>query len=385
MNEWRLILNRIGGCTKKLLLHGLAEERAESIMGINWKRLLGCSQDDVLGLDIGSSSVRMIQLAKNGGGYTVVAAHVCDIKRDNADAAAREESIVQAVQKCMVFARKNARWAVCSVSGPEVAVRPFKFPPLQTEELDGAVRLEASQVCPFNVDEGVVDYQIIPSDESDNAAAGVLVAASNDVIQRKIRIVEKANISCVMMDVDGLALLNCLNADKDTGINISTSAVLDIGTSCATLAVMGENGLPFVRTVPYAGNDIVEQIAKENNVSAKSVEDELYGSASPTIVPENLQASMEKASIKLVSDVAETLRYHSTQAKSAPVEQLLVCGTFGMVKGFVDILNKQLPIKVILWNPFDTMKCSVDRQCLEVIQSKGPAMVVAAGLAMRSV
>jgi len=94
---------------------------------------------------------------------------------------------------------------------------------------------------------------------------------------------------------------------------------------------------------------------------------------------------MEKASIKLVSDVAETLRYHSTQAKSTPVEQLLVCGTFGMGKGFVDILNKQLPIKVVLWNPFDTMKCSVDRQCLEVIQSKGPAMVVAAGLAMRSV
>ena len=385
MNEWRLILNRIGGCTKKLLLHGLAEERAESIMSFNWKRLLGCSQDDVLGLDIGSSSVRMIQLAKNGDGCTVVAAHVCDIERDNADVAVREENIVQAVQKCMVFARKNARWAVCSVSGPEVAVRPFKFPPLQTEELDGAVRLEASQVCPFNVDEGVVDYQIIPSDESDNAAAGVLVAASNDVIQRKIRIVEKANMSCVMMDVDGLALLNCLNADKNTGINISTSAVLDIGTSCATLAVMGENGLPFVRTVPYAGNDIVGQIAKENNVSAKSVEDELYDSASPTIAPENLQASMEKASIKLVSDVAETLRYHSTQAKSAPVEQLLVCGTFGMVKGFVDILNKQLPIKVVLWNPFDTMKCSVDRQCLEVIQSKGPAMVVAAGLAMRSV
>lgn len=248
-------------------------------MSFNWKRLLGFSQDDVLGLDIGSSSVRMIQLAKNGDGYIVVAAHVCDIKRDNADVAAREENIVQAVQKCMVFAQKNARWAVCSVSGPEVAVRPFKFPPLQTEELDGAVRLEASQVCPFNVDDGVVDYQIIPSGESDNAATGVLVAASNDVIRRKVGIIEKANMSCVMMDVDGLALLNCLIAGKSADTNISTSVVLDIGTSCTTLAVMGETGLPFVRTVPYAGNDIVDQIAKENNVSSKSVEDELYGFA----------------------------------------------------------------------------------------------------------
>jgi type IV pilus assembly protein PilM len=187
------------------------------------------------------------------------------------------------------------------------------------------------------------------------------------------------------MDVDGLALLNCLIAGKNAETNISTSAVLDIGTSCTTLAVMGENGLPFVRTVPYAGNDIIDQIAKENNVSLDIAKNELYGSDSPVIPAENLQASMDKACRKLVNDVAETLRYYSTQAKSASVEQLLVCGTFGIVKGFVDILNKQLPIKVILWNPFDTMKCSVDRQCLDIIQSRGPAMVVAAGLAMRSV
>jgi type IV pilus assembly protein PilM len=357
----------------------------KKIMSLNWKRLCGFSQDDVLGLDIGSSSVRMIQLAKNGDGYTVVAAHVCDIKQDNADLASREENIVQAVQKCMVFAKKNARWAVCSVSGPEVAVRPFRFPPLATEELDGAVRLEASQVCPFNVDDGVVDYQMIPSGEADNFATGVLVAAPNDIIHRKTRIMEKANLSCVMMDVDGLALLNCLIAGKNTGTSIGTTAVLDIGTSCTTLAVMSESGLPFVRTVPYAGNDIIDQVAHENNVSPEAVKNELFGSDSPVIPPENLHASMEKASKKLVNDVAETLRYHSTQAKSASVDQLFVCGTFGMVRGFVDILNKQLPIKALLWNPFDTLKCSVDRQCLEVIQSKGPAMVVAAGLAMRSV
>jgi Tfp pilus assembly PilM family ATPase len=68
-----------------------------------------------------------------------------------------------------------------------------------------------------------------------------------------------------------------------------------------------------------------------------------------------------------------------------PVEQILVCGSFGLVKGFIDILNQQLPIKAILWNPFDTMLCSVGRQCLDVIQVNGPAMAVAAGLAMRTV
>ena len=115
------------------------------------------------------------------------------------------------------------------------------------------------------------------------------------------------------------------------------------------------------------------------------VKEDIYGSANPTISQEHLRRGLEKACRKLVNDVAETLRYHSAQAKSSVIERILVCGGFGMVKGFVEILNKQLPIKAILWNPFDTMRCSVGRKCLSLIQEDGPAMAVAAGLAMRTV
>jgi len=350
------------------------------------KQLLGLRQNDVLGLDIGSSSVRMVQLARKNGSYTVVAASISDIEQVGGDNSVKEANAVKAVQRCLASARTSTRLAVCSISGPEVAVRHFKFPPLQPEEIEGAVRLEVSQVCPFNADDSVVDYQIIQNGGEDNAANGVLVAATNEVIRRKINIVEKCSLNCVLMDVDGLALLNCLSESrKNSGQAINTVAILDVGASCTTLAVMGESNLPFVRTVPYAGNDIVAQIAQENNVSPEVVKKDIYGSTRPTIPPEDLQPSLEKACQKLVSDVAETLRYHSASVKSSTVEQILVCGGFGMVKGFVDILNRQLPIRTILWNPFDTMRCSIGQQCLDVIQANGPAMAVAAGLAMRTI
>ena len=160
-------------------------------MKSKWKRLLGFTQDDVLGLDIGLSSVRMVQLTRENDGYAVVAASISDIEHADGDNAAREANTVKAVQKCMTSARAHARWAVCSVSGPEVAVRPFKFPPLQPAELEGAVRLEASQVCPFNMDDSVVEYQIVQNGETDNTVAGVLVAATNQVVQQKVRIAEK--------------------------------------------------------------------------------------------------------------------------------------------------------------------------------------------------
>ncbi len=350
-----------------------------------WKRFLGLSQYDVLGLDIGSSSVRMVQLTRDNGGFSVISAGISDIERDNGDGASKEDSVVKAVQKCLSCVRTKARLAVCSVSGPEVAVRNFKFPPLESEELEGAMQLEASQVCPFNAEDSVVDYQIIQNGGTEKNVYGVLVAATNQVIRRKIRIAEKGSLNCVLMDVDGLALLNCLSQSKKDPRQVSTSAILDVGASCTTLAVMGENNLPFVRTVPYAGKDIVEQISSENNVSPEVVMKDIYGTIQTALPVEDVQRSMEKACQKLVSDVAETLRYHSAQAKSSTIEQILVCGGFGMVRGFVDILNRQLPIKAILWNPFDTMQCRVGRQCLDVIQTSGPAMAVAAGLAMRSI
>ena len=358
--------------------------RLRIYMNTKWKKYLGMAQYDVLGLDIGTSSVRLVQLTKdNDGKYAVIGASICDIQQPEGDGHISEESILKAIQKCLADSRAHSKWAICSVSGPEVAVRHFKFPPLQSIELEGAIRLEASQVCPFNVDDAVVDYQIIQNENG--SVVGVFVAATNSAIKRKTRIAEKANLNCALMDVDGLALLNCLSESRKDKEKICNSAILDVGASATTLAVMGENGLPFVRTVPFAGKDIIALVAKENNVRPDVARKDIYGNSRPTIPAENLQASFVRACGKLVSDVAETLRYHSAQEKSSPVEQILVCGSFGLVKGFIDILNEQLPIKAILWNPFDTMLCSVGRQCLDVIQVNGPAMAVAAGLAMRTV
>jgi len=358
---------------------------SENIMKFDFKKLLGFRKYDILGLDIGSSSVRLVQLEKDNGAYTVVSAGMVEIEQVDDNPDQREANTIKAVQKCMDFANVRTRRVVCSVSGPEVAVRHFEFPPLEREALEGAVRLEAAQLCPFNIDEGVVDYQLMPSQENENVLIGVLVAAPNGVVHRKQRIVEKSSLSCVLMDCDGLALLNCLAASKKDDKPISSYVVLDIGVSCTILAIMSETGLPFVRTLPYAGNDIIESIAEQNSVRPDIVRNDIYASEQPTIPREKLLVDLEKACKKLISDVSQTLRYHSTRDKSSPAEQVLVCGSFGMVKDVVDILNKHLFIDVNLWNPFDTMKCNVNRQCLDVIQQKGPGMAVAAGLAMRSI
>lgn len=401
-------------------------------MGLDWKRLFRFELEhhESFGLDIGSSEIKLIKMRKNGSGYAVTAAGIAAIAAGEDSKNRREINTVRAIRGCLESAGIQTQLAVCSVCGPEVAVRHFKFPLLPPNEIEGAVLLEAEQVCPFNVHDGPVDYQLIPNGA--DSVTGILVAATNKLIKSKVQLAKNASLDCVLMDIDGLALLNCLSeyekgshfakkspkrgsrknnagsvgsktpepsapllAQTSDGAGRTTTAILNVGGDYTTLAIMGKN-MPFIRDMPYASNDIVKHIAVENNISTERTWNILRGTgfqpvlgqdgqATPTEPPITLGDSLEKACQKAIADVAETLRYYTAQEKSAIVEKIFVCGDFAPVEGFVELLDSRLPAKASVWNPFDKIRCDAGRLCENTLQKNGPAMAVAAGLAMREI
>ena len=353
-------------------------------MKLDWKRLLELNQREVLGLDIGSSAVKIVQLRKDSGGWTVTAAGIAEIADATKDKDDQEiTNTVSAISECLQSTEIQTRLAVCSVCGPEVAVRHFKFPALLVEEIEGAVLLEAEQVCPFNVSDGGVDYQAMPEEEN-NAVRGVLVAAANKLIKRKRKLVKEAAVEPVLMDVDGLALLNCFSEYEkvDPG---QTIAILNVGSSFTNLAIMGDNELPFVRDIAYAGKDIIKEIASENEVTTQTVRNIIFGKGDLAQPELGLSGSLERVCRKLITDVTETLRYYLSQNQSASIDKIYVCGGFALVEGFVEILDNQLPATAVLWNPFDKIACAANVGCEDILEKSGSALAVAAGLAMRTI
>jgi len=351
---------------------------------LNWKRSIKLVKDEILGLDIGSSAVKIVALKKDDSGYSVTATSICEIAISEDDDKHRTNTI-KAIRECFEQTRIKTKMAVCGVSGPEVAVRDFEFPPLSAEDIEAAVLLEASQVCPFNPDDSAVGYHLIPN--GDDMTRGVLVAAMNTLVTSKVQLAKEARLNCVLMDVDGLALLNCYNGIVNGHENSETNqtvAILNLGGTHTTLAIMDNKGWPFIRDMTYAGNDIVSQLAVENDTSIETVKGILFGES--TVDERQLRDSLEKACMKLIGDVGETLRYYSAQSKSSSsVEKLFVCGGFALAGGFVELLNNRLGVEAVLWNPFDKIRCNGNRQFEDVCAKTGPAMAVAAGLAMRSV
>jgi type IV pilus assembly protein PilM len=355
-------------------------------MGIGSKRpfKLKIENREVFGLDIGSSSVNAVQLVKKSGKWIVTDAGRTPIAPSQEEG--NQANTVSAIGQCLKSTGIRTRKAVCGISGPEVAVRDFKFPSLSRDEIEPAIHLEAAQVCPFNADDAAVDYQLI-IDNDEDSVRGILVAATNHLINNKTELAKQASVDCVLMDVDGLALLNCLS-ECEQDITEQTVAILSVGCSSTTLAILGSRegpALPFIRDVSYAGNDIVKAIAAENDMSEEAVKEILFGGKNETERPNAFEESFEKACDKLIVDVTETLRYYTAQDKSSFVEKVFVCGSFAVIEGLVDLLDGHLPSKIVLWNPFEKLVCEADKSCEKILHEDGPAMAVAAGLAMRSI
>ena len=204
----------------------------------------------------------------------------------------------------------------------------------------------------------------------------------NTLITEKVNLTKEAALKCVLMDVEGLALLNCFN-ELAGNPDKSTVAILNVGSSRTTLAIMGGDSSPFVRDMTFAGNDIIKQIAADKSMSKEDVKSILSGKSKTNQT--ELNDNLGKACKQLILDVSNTLRYYATQQQSSPVEKIFVCGGFALTSGFVELLNGSFGIEAVLWNPFDKISCDADTQLSDICSKKGPALVVAAGLAMRSV
>ena len=307
---------------------------------------------DVIGLDIGSYAVKTVHLSKARNNWAVTSAAIVEISLEGADNPKRQEAnTVRAIQNCLRIIPTRTNLAVCSVGGPEVAIRNFDFPVLQPEEMEKALMLEARQVCPFTTTDIVVDYNLVT--DGRDRAKGYLVAATGELIRSKLRLSKDAHLNCTLMDVDALALLNCFKEVEQPGPEHGT-AVLNIGGRHTTLAVEGNNGLPFVRNINYSGENVISHIAEQNDMSIESVRNMLSNESKE--IPPQIQESLAEASSRLVGDINKTLRYYSAQRNSFDIERILVCGGFALFENLIEFLKAHLSIKVELWNPFDKMQ-----------------------------
>jgi type IV pilus assembly protein PilM len=257
------------------------------------------------------------------------------------------------------------------------------------EEIDKAVRLEATQVCPFSVDESTVDFHVVNNGcgrssqgagEGVKHVSGLMVAAMNRCIRSQQELIERAGRDCVLVDVDGLALLNGLNACGEEA-GEGPLGVLDIGATYTTVALRPPGAIPFVRDLPHGGAAIIARVAESCDLSRSTVENLLFNGNDFSAKFRDIAPVFNEACDSLVNSVGETIRYYENHEKE-PIARLHVAGGFAGAKGLLRRMGKRLGREFVLWDPMETLERTPALGNAGLSEG-GPAFAVATGLALR--
>lgn len=340
----------------------------------------------LVGLDVGNGAVKLVALQKNNDGWLATAAAWAAVEPAQ-DQAVREENIIRAIRECFSEAPAAVSHnAVCGLSGPEVVVRSFCFPPLPDQALEQAVQLEAQQVCALDLSHSMVDFQLIEDDSSQftdtNQAhrKGYLVVGFEDAVNQKVHLAQQAQVKPAILDVNSLAALNCLCQLDETLVN-DTFAVLDVGHTHSYLVILGTDGMPFVRDLACSSQQIITAVSHQSQKSVSEVRKTLTGDKSSG--DGTLETELKNACGKLVGDVLETLRFYSLQRNTEKVSRVYLCGGLASAKPFVLLMEQALSAQVRVFDPSQKIRCAEGGKIEKVLKQHGPAMTVAAGLAMR--
>jgi type IV pilus assembly protein PilM len=336
-----------------------------------------------VGLDIGSTSIKLVELSKEGGSYRLNASGVVGFSGKSPDHAKEDKELApmaEAIKKLHKEAKISSKRINLALPEPQVYTRTVKFPLLTDSEIASAVKWEAEQYIPIPVNEAVIQHQIIEKkqDATPPQALVLLVAAPMKLVERYARVVEMAGLSLAVVETELMALIRSLAPTNQTVL------IVDFGAKSTDIAVSHMGTLTFSRSVPTAGDAFTRAIAQGLGIEETQAEEykRTYGMSTG-----QLEGKIKKTLDPVFRMVADEMKkaiqyYQSDERGDSPKSAILAGGTSNMQEATAE-LTKLLGIEVIVGNPFSNV--NVDPEAVKSLSGYAPFYSVAVGLAMREV
>jgi type IV pilus assembly protein PilM len=344
----------------------------------------------LVGLDIGSSGIKLVQLKENRGRYTLQKFGFKPLEPEViVDGTVMDEGrVVSAIKDLFEETKIKVKQVAVSISGHAVIIKKISLPPMPDEELEGQVRLAAEQYIPFDINEVNIDFSVLPSSDAAGDMQGemsiILVAAKKDKINELTELVKGAGLFPIVMDVDAFAIEN-MHAINYPVSQEDTTALVNIGASVMNINIVRNGTSLFTRDIPIGGNRYTEAIQREMGMSYEEAEETKKNAHSAGSNQATLTTVVDSVNAEVASEIARTIDYFKSTMPDADVQQVLLCGGGAQVKGLVTQLKDRMQAVVEVANPFseiDTSGTGFDQNTLAEL---APLAAVGVGLALRTV
>ncbi len=343
----------------------------------------------LVGLDIGSSAIKVAQLKESKGRYFLQKFGVKPLEPEViVDGTVMDEGrVVSAIQELFEETRVKNKHVAISISGHAVIVKKISLPPMPDEELEGQVKLAAEQYIPFDINEVNIDFHVLSSDVSDDQQGDmsvILVAAKKDKINELTELVKAAGLVPMVMDVDAFAVEN-MHAINYPMAQEETTALVNLGASVMNVNIIRAGSSLFTRDIPLGGNRYTEAIQREIGLSFEEAEESKKKERAGDSDGVSLTGVMDSVNAEVASEIARTVDYFKTSTVNAELSRVLVCGGVARAKGLIQQLGDRMQLPVELADPFaeiDITGCDIDP---DLLADWAPSAAVGVGLALRAV
>jgi type IV pilus assembly protein PilM len=331
------------------------------------------------GLDVGSSAVKVVQLARHNGGYGLQGLGIVPLPADAiTDGTIKDPAaVVDAVKEAVVKAGVRTRDAAVAVCGRELIIKKVQIPEVPPKELHDAVQLEAEHHIPFAIDDVFIDYHALAA--HNGTMDLILVAVKKSKVLDHLMVVEEAGLQPAVVDVDGFALSNQheLNHPDDAA---GAVALIDIGASVMKTNVMKGGATLFARDIPFGGALYTHAIAQRLGVPLEQAEAAKLAKDA-AVRWESLVPALEEVSRELSLEIQRTFDYFASTAESEPIGKIVLAGGCALLPGLTEYLSSMWGIPVEVATPFE--RIHVDPAHEAEVTEAGPSLAVAVGLSLR--
>jgi type IV pilus assembly protein PilM len=340
-----------------------------------------------VGLDIGSSSVKLVQLRERRGAFALNAFDTAPLPPEAiVDGALMNSSaIVQAIQELVARQKLKVREVAIGVRGHSVIIKKIALPRMTQEELDESIQWEAEQYIPFDVKDVNIDTQILtPEGDAAGQMDVLLVAAKKDMINDYTSVCAEAGLTATVVDVDAFAVQNAFEVNYD-GAGDETVVLINVGAAVTNVNILSRGNTTFTRDVTMGGNAFTEEIQKQLNISYDEAEALKVGGQGETdaVVPQEVERVIQGVADQLGGEIQRSLDFFASTTPGAAVTRVYLSGGTARIPALFKVIEARAGVPVEVLNPFKHIEIDNRRFDPAVILAAAPAAAVGVGLALR--
>jgi type IV pilus assembly protein PilM len=337
---------------------------------------------EVVGLDIGSNSIKLAELKETKKGYQLknIGETLLPPEAIVNKVITNRDAVSEAIYSLIEELRVKTKNAVISISGHSVIIKKVSIPRMSEKELREAVPWELEQYIPQNIEDVNYDFQILPGQTPEGNMDVLIVAAKKDITTDYINVVNDAGLNPVVVDVDVFALENMYEANYPESGGVV--ALVNIGASVTNINILKNGVSVFTRDITTGGNQFTELIQKEFDVGYDEAEKMKNSLGRADVSPELDRISQDFTDL-ICGEIKRTLDFFSTTLWREKVDKIMLGGGTSKVPRIREVLEDIANAPVELINPFKNILYNPNDFDPEYISDIAPKMGVTVGLALR--